>query len=324
MPYASRTCAPSTIVLALFAAVLAPSAPAHAQDGARDEDAEAVINAPGHPLLQGFRWRSIGPTEQGGRVDDLAVHPEDTRIFYVGFATGGLWKTTNNGTTFESIFDSHETHSIGALALAPSDPEVLYVGTGEANNRQSSSFGYGVYKSTDGGATFAHMGLRETQSIARVLVHPTNPDVVWVAAVGHLFGPNAARGVFKSSDGGESWRHVLAVDEDTGATDLVMDPSNPDVLFASTYQRRRNVCCFVGGGPGSGIWRSGDGGESWSPVEGGGLPAGTLGRIALAMTPADPDVVYAQIEVAADRATPLSEEEQDEWRRLARVDSLPP
>lgn len=324
MPYASRTCTPSTIALALFAAVLAPTAPLHAQDGARDEDAEAVINAPGHPLLQGFRWRSIGPTGQGGRVDDLAVHPEDTRIFYVGFATGGLWKTTNHGTTFESIFDSYETHSIGALALAPSDPDVLYVGTGEANNRQSSSFGYGVYKSTDGGATFAHMGLRETQSIARVLVHPTNPDVVWVAAVGHLFGPNAERGVFKSSDGGESWRHVLAVDEDTGATDLVMDSSDPDVLFASTYQRRRTVCCFVGGGPGSGIWRSGDGGESWSPVEGAGLPAGTLGRIALAMTPADPDVVYAQIEVAADRESPLSEEEQDEWRRLARVDSLPP
>ena len=324
MSYASRTCAPSMIVLALFAAVLTLPPPVHAQDGTPDEDAEAVINAPGHPLLQGFRWRSIGPTGQGGRVNDLAVHPEDTRIFYAGFATGGLWKTTNNGTTFESIFDSHETHSIGALALAPSDPDILYVGTGEANNRQSSSFGYGVYKSTDGGATFAHKGLRETQSIARVLVHPTNPDVVWVAAVGHLFGPNAERGVFKSSDGGESWRHVLAVDEDTGATDLVMDPSDPDVLFASTYQRRRTVCCFVGGGPGSGIWRSGDGGESWSPVEGAGLPAGTLGRIALAMTPADPDVIYAQIEVAADRESPLSDEQQEEWRRLARVDSLPP
>ncbi|WP_419939754.1 glycosyl hydrolase [Candidatus Palauibacter sp.] len=324
MPYASRTCAPSMIVLALLAAVLTLPAPVLAQGEARDEETEVVINAPGHPLLQGFRWRSIGPTGQGGRVDDLAVHPADPRTFYVGFATGGLWKTTNNGTTFESIFDSYETHSIGALALAPSDPDVLYVGTGEANNRQSSSFGYGVYKSTDGGATFVHAGLRKTQSIARVLVHPTNPDVVWVAAVGHLFGPNAERGVFKSSDGGESWRHVLAVDEDTGATDLVMDPSNPDVLFASTYQRRRTVCCFVGGGPGSGIWRSGDGGESWSPVEGAGLPAGTLGRIALAMTPADPDIVYAQIEVAADREPPLSEEEQDEWRRLARVDSLPP
>ena len=324
MPYASRSYAPSTIVLVLLALALALAPPVYAQEGNGEAASEAVLNTPEHPLLQGFRWRSIGPTGQGGRVDDLAVHPEDTRIYYVGFATAGLWKTTNNGTTFESIFDSYETHSVGALALAPSDPEVLYVGTGEANNRQSSSFGYGVYKSTDGGATFANVGLRETQSIARVIVHPTDPDVVWVAAVGHLFGPNTERGVFKSSDGGATWRHVLAVDEDTGATDLVMDPSNPDVLFASTYQRRRSVCCFVGGGPGSGIWRSDDGGESWSPVEGSGLPGGTLGRIALAMTPADPDVVYAQIEVAADRETPLSEEEEEEWRRLARADSLPP
>ncbi len=324
MPYAPRPYASSAIVLALLAAALAPAASVHAQDGNGDAGSEAVLNAPAHPLLQGFRWRSIGPTGQGGRVDDLAVHPEDTRIFYAGFATGGLWKTTNNGTTFESIFDSYETHSIGALAIAPSAPSVLYVGTGEANNRQSSSFGYGVYKSTDGGATFTNVGLRETQSIARVIVHPANPDVVWVAAVGHLFGPNVERGVFKSSDGGETWRHVLAVDEDTGATDLVMDPSDPDVLFASTYQRRRTVCCFVGGGPGSGIWKSGDGGENWSRVMGAGLPRGTLGRIALAMTPADPDVVYAQIEVAADRESPLSEEEQDEWRRLARADSLPP
>lgn len=324
MPYASRSYAPSTIVLALLAFALALAPSVYAQEGDGEAASEAVLNAPEHPLLQGFRWRSIGPTGQGGRVDDLAVHPEDTRIYYVGFATAGLWKTTNNGTTFESIFDSYETHSVGALALAPSDPEVLYVGTGEANNRQSSSFGYGVYKSTDGGATFANVGLRETQSIARVLVHPSNPDVVWVAAVGHLFGPNTERGVFKSSDGGATWRHVLAVDEDTGASDLVMDPSNPDVLFATTYQRRRTVCCFVGGGPGSGIWRSEDGGESWSPVEGSGLPGGTLGRIALAMTPADPDVVYAQIEVAADRETALSEEEAEEWRRLARADSLPP
>ena len=319
MPDASGTRVVSTIALALTAVSLA-ALPASGQDG----DEVPIINAPEHPLLQGFRWRSIGPVGQGGRVDDLAVHPTDPRVFYVGFATGGVWKTTNNGTTFQPIFDSYETHSIGDLALAPSDPEVLYVGTGEANNRQSSSFGYGVYKSSDGGASFAHMGLSEIQSIARVLVHPANPDVVWVAAIGHLFGPNPERGVFKSTDGGETWRQVLAVDEDTGATDLVMDPSNPDVLLAATYQRQRTVCCFVGGGPGSGIWRSEDGGETWSRVVGSGLPAGTMGRIALAMTPADADVVYAQIEVAADQEAPLSEDEIEEWRQLARVDSLPP
>jgi len=145
-----------------------------------------VANQSDHPLLAPFRWRSIGPVGQGGRVDDIAVHPVDARIWYVGFATGGLWRTRNNGTTFEPIFDEHETHSIGAIAIAPSDPRVLYVGTGEANNRQSSSFGAGVYKSTDGGDSFAYVGLRGTQSIARVVVHPTDANTAWVAAVMEL------------------------------------------------------------------------------------------------------------------------------------------
>ena len=292
-------------------------------DGAA-QDADAPVNASDHLLLRPFSWRSIGPYGQGGRVDDLAVNPDDPHTYYVGFATGGLWKTTNNGTTFESIFDSYGTHSIGALAVAPSNPDILWVGTGEANNRQSSSFGDGVYKSEDGGRTFTHVGLRETQSIARVIAHPDDADVAWVAANGHLFGANPERGVFKTTDGGESWSHVLSVDENTGATDLVIDPSNPNTLFAATYQRRRTACCFVGGGPGSGIWRSDDGGESWSRLSGSGLPRGTMGRVALAMTPADPDVLYAQIEVAADREEPLTAEERAEWERLDDDDALPP
>lgn len=304
---------------ALAAAFLAAPSPSLAQDAD-----EPVINATAHPMLRGFTWRSIGPVGQGGRVDDIAVHPTDTRIFYVGFATGGLWRTTNNGTTFEPIFDTYETHSVGDIAIAPSDPDVLYVGTGEANNRQSSSFGAGVYKSTDGGDSFDFVGLRETQSIARVIVHPADPNTVWVAANGHLFGANPERGVFKTTDGGATWRHVLAVDEHTGATDLVVDPSNPDKLFAATYQRRRSACCFVGGGEGSGIWTSDDGGENWTPITGNGLPRGTMGRIALAMTPADPDVVYAQIEVAPDREDPLSEDEQAEWEEMEDEDELPP
>ena len=282
------------------------------------------VNASDHPLLQAFSWRTIGPFGQGGRVDDLAINPDDPHTYYVGFATGGLWKTTNNGTTFESIFDSYGTHSVGALAVAPSNPDVLWVGTGEANNRQSSSFGDGVYKSEDGGKTFTHVGLRETQSIARVIAHPDDADVAWVAANGHLFGPNPERGVFKTTDGGRSWNKVLYVGEDTGATDLVIDPSNPNTLFAATYQRRRTSCCFVGGGPGSGIWRSDDGGESWSRLSGNGLPRGTMGRVALAMTPADPDVLYAQIEVAADMEEPLTDEERAEWERLDDDDALPP
>jgi photosystem II stability/assembly factor-like uncharacterized protein len=290
---------------------------------AQDTD-EALVNQSDNQLLRPFRWRSIGPIGQGGRVDDIAVHPTDTRTYYVGFATGGLWKTTNNGTTFDPIFDEYGTHSIGAIGIAPSNPDVIYVGTGEANNRQSSSFGAGVYKSSDAGASFEFMGLHETQSIARVIVHPTDANTVWIAASGRLFGANPERGVFKSTDGGRSWNHVLAVDENTGATDLVIDPSNPSRLFAATYQRRRTECCFVGGGAGSGIWASDDAGESWSRLEGNGLPVGTMGRIALATTPADPDVIYAQIEVAADKVDPLTDEDRAAWEALAEDDESPP
>ena len=308
------------VFIGLMLAAVAPPVPTVSQEA----DTQEPIHTPDHPLLRAFRWRSIGPAGQGGRVDDIAVRPDDPHTFFVGFATGGLWKTTNNGTTFRPVFDTYGTHSIGALGLAPSNPDILYVGTGESNNRQSSSFGEGIYKSDDGGETFTHVGLRETQSIARVVVHPRDADVVWVAANGHLFGPNAERGVFKSSDGGSTWRKVLYVDEHTGATDLVIDPSNPNTLFAATFQRRRTACCFVGGGPGSGLWRSDDGGETWNRIEGNGLPNGTMGRIALAMTPANPNVVYAQIEVAADREQRLSEEALEEWERLDDVDSLPP
>ena len=302
-------------------AALAPS-PAAAQD---EDEAPARVNQSDHPLLSAFSWRSVGPFGQGGRVDDIAIHPGDHHTYLVGFATGGLWKTTNNGTTFRSVFDSYGTHSIGALAYSPANPDIVWVGTGEANNRQSSSFGDGMYKSTDGGETYTHVGLRETQTIARVIAHPTDVDVAWVAANGHLFGPNPERGVFKTSDGGRTWDHVLAVDENTGATDLVIDPSNPDVLFAATYQRRRTACCFVGGGPGSGIWRSDDGGDNWTRLSGNGLPGGTMGRVALAMTPADPNVVYAQIEVAADRERPLTDEERaDLEARDDRNEPLPP
>lgn len=259
------------------------------------------INAASDPLLRGFRWRSIGPVGQGGRVDDIAVVERTPSTFYVGFATGGIWKTTNNGTTFTPIFDTYSTHSIGDIAIAPSNPDVIYVGTGEPNNRQSSSFGDGVYKSTDGGRTFTQVGLRETQSIARVVVHPTNPDIVWVAAVGRLFGANPERGVYRSENGGRSWTRTLTVDANTGATDLVQHPTNPDILFAATYSRRRTAFGFASGGPGTGIWKSTDGGRRWSRVTGNGLPSGTMGRIALDIARSNPNVMYAQIEVAPDK-----------------------
>ena len=186
--------------------------------GAAQQNGDGVvINQSDNPLLRPFRWRSIGPIGQGGRVDDIAVSPDDPRVFFVGFATGGVWKTTNNGVTFRPVFDTYDIASAGAMAISPANTDIVWIGTGESNNRQSSSFGAGVYKSTDGGETFTLMGLTETQSIARMIAHPTDPDVLWLAANGRLFGPNPERGVYKTTDGGDSWDRVLYVDENTGA-----------------------------------------------------------------------------------------------------------
>jgi photosystem II stability/assembly factor-like uncharacterized protein len=265
------------------------------------EAQQRMVNRSDDPLLANFRWREIGPIGQGGRVDDIAVVESNPSTFYVGFATAGVWKTVNRGTTYEPIFDTYGTSSVGALGLSQSHPNVLYVGTGEANNRQSSSFGDGVYKTTDAGRTFTHVGLRETQTIARIVVHPTDPDVVWVAAAGHLFGAHPERGVFKSTDGGRSWRKVLYENEFAGATELIIDPSNPNTLFAALYERQRTAWGFASGGAASGIYRSDDGGERWQRVSGNGLPNGTMGRIAMDFSRSNPNVVYAQIEVAPDR-----------------------
>src|SRR5687767_15827070 len=172
-----------------------------------------MINRSSNPLLANFRFRSIGPASMGGRIDDIAVYEKDPRIIWIGYAVGGVFKSTNAATTFTPVFERYGSASIGDIALDQNNPDIAYVGTGEPNNRQTSSFGDGMYKTTDGGKTFTHIGLRETQTIGRVVVHPTNPDIVWVAAVGHLFGPNAERGVFRSENGGRTWTKTLYVDE---------------------------------------------------------------------------------------------------------------
>ncbi len=264
-----------------------------------------AINQTDDPILRTFRWRSIGPASMGGRVDDIEGVESRPSTYYVGFATGGIWKTTNNGTTFSPIFDTYPVSSIGDIAIAPSNPGIIYVGTGEPNNRQSSSFGAGMYKSTDAGKTFTQIGLADTQSIARVVVHPRNPDVVYVAAVGHLFGPNDERGLFKTADGGRTWTRSKFIDADTGFTDVAMDPSDPETLYAASYQRRRTPSGFNGGGPNSGIWKTTNGGRSWTRLTGSGLPdgGGILGRIGLAVSRSNPRIVYAQIEVGPSAGT---------------------
>jgi photosystem II stability/assembly factor-like uncharacterized protein len=309
MFHVSTTLRRRLLVVAGLAAMAAPFAGdiAAQQAPPAPAPAAAILHQPTDPRLQGFRWRSIGPTGQGGRIDDIAADEKNPSTYYIGFAVSGLWKTENNGTTFENIFGEYN-HSIGDIAIAPSNSNILYVGTGEPNNRQSSSFGDGMYKSTDAGKTWTHIGLRETQSIGRVVVHPRNPDIVWVAAVGHLFGPNDERGVFMTTDGGKTWSKTLYINQDTGATDLVIDPSNPNLLFAATYERRRTSWGFVGGGPGSALHQSVDGGKTWKKVTGGGLPRGTMGRIGLDFSRSNPNVIYAQIEVAPDKepAAPAS------------------
>ncbi len=254
-----------------------------------------AVNQSEDPILKEFRWRSIGPASMAGRIDDIEAVESNPSIYYVAFATGGLWKTINNGTTFEPIFDSYPAVSIGDMAIFQPNPSILWVGTGEANNRQSSSFGGGVYKSTDAGKTFTFMGLKETQSIDRIVTDPKDPNVVYVAALGHLFGPNKERGVFKTTDGGQTWANVKFIDEDTGFTDLVMDPSDNKVLYAASYQRRRTSWGFNGGGPGSGIWKTIDAGKTWTKLAG-GLPGPELGRIGLDISRSNPNIIYAQIE----------------------------
>src|SRR6266849_3467238 len=261
------------------------------------------INWSEDPMLKRFVFRGIGPASMGGRIDDIAGVDSNPYIYYVGFATGGVWKTTNNGTTFQPIFDTYSRGSIGDIAIAPSNPDIVWVGTGEANNRQSASFGDGIYKSTDAGKTFAKMGLENCQTIARIVIDPKDPNTVYVAVLGHLFGPNKERGVYKTSDGGKTWNNVKFIDEDTGFTDLVMDPSDSKTLYAASYQRRRTSWGFNGGGPGSGIWKTTDAGKTWTKLQGNGLPGGLLGRIGIDVSRSNPNVIYAQMEVSASAGT---------------------
>ena len=255
------------------------------------------INLTDDPLLKPFVWRSIGPANMGGRIDDIVAVESNPSIIYVGYATGGVWKSTNNGTTWTPIFETYPVASIGDLALAPSNPDILYVGTGEPNNRQSSTFGAGVYKSTDAGKTFEYMGLKETQSIGRVVVHPKDPNIVYVAAVGHLFAPNAERGLYKTTDGGKTWTNTKFIDNDTGFIDVTMDAGNPNTLYAASYQRRRAPWGFNGGGSGSGIWKTTDAGKTWTKLTGNGLPDNPIiGRIGINVARSKPGTIYASIE----------------------------
>jgi photosystem II stability/assembly factor-like uncharacterized protein len=266
-------------------------------------------------------WRSIGPATMGGRITDIAGVPGNPALFYVASASGGLFKTTNGGTTFAPIFENQPVLSIGAIALAPADPDVIYVGTGEGNVRNTASFGNGVYKSADGGKSWAWLGLGDTERFSRIRVHPKNPDVVYAAALGHEWGPNEERGLFVSRDGGRNWDKVLYVNETTGASDVILDPADPDIIYVGMYDYMRNAWVFRSGGPGSGLYRSKDGGKTWDELTAkapdNGLPAGLLGRIGVGVAPSDPNVVYALIESEAPGELWRSDDRGLTWRMVS-------
>ncbi len=268
-------------------------------------------------------FRSVGPTVMSGRVAAVEGKPGDPRTFYVAYASGGLWRTDNAGTSFTPLFDHQPTITIGDLAVDWRDPEgdgpTLWVGTGEANSSRSSYAGTGVYRSTDGGATWTHLGLAETQHIGRIALHPDDAATAWVAATGHLYSPNPERGVYRTTDGGRTWERTLSVDDDTGAIDLVVDPTNPDRLWATTWTRSRRAWDFREGGPGSAIWGSEDGGRTWTrlSVEGSGFPTGAdVGRIGLDVHPSG--VLFATVDNQARRP----EEEPDEDEPVVTRDLL--
>jgi photosystem II stability/assembly factor-like uncharacterized protein len=260
--------------------------------------APALLAQSGAPVAQQFdklHFRSIGPAIMSGRIADITVYEKNTSIWYAGAAHGGVWKTTSNGAVMTPIFEDKGLMSIGDVTVSQLNPEVLWVGTGESNNRQSTSWGSGVWKTADGGKTFQNMGLKDSKHIGRILIDPTNDDVVLVAATGPLFGSGGERGVYKTIDGGKTWKRVLFVDDETGANDIAMAPSDPKTIYATMYQRRRTSCCVNGGGPGSGIWKSVDGGDTWTRLTN-GIPSGPLGRIAIDVYRKNPSIVYASIE----------------------------
>ena len=308
---------PSLFLVALGAAATVPAGAATV--GQSPSEAASPLQE----ALDALRFREVGPAIMGGRVADVAPVESNPSKFYVGLASGGVWLTENNGMSWTPLFDEQPCASIGDVTVFQANPNVVWAGTGEPQNRQSTPWGCGVFKSTDGGRTWAGVGLEDTRHVARIALHPGDPDVAYVAAAGHLFGPNEERGVFRTTDGGATWERVLWVDEDTGAIDLVMDPSDPRTLFAAMYQRRRTAFGFSAGGPGSGLHRTTDGGDSWTELTR-GLPSGDKGRIGVDVHRRDGALVYALVESRGDgRGLYRSTDRGDSWEKVSSRNPRP-
>ena len=247
-------------------------------------------------VYNGLKFRNIGPALTSGRIADIAIHPQDESTWYVAVGSGGVWKTVNSGTTFEPIFDKQSSYSIGCVTLDPRNPSTIWVGTGENVGGRHVGFGDGIYVSHDEGKTWANKGLKASEHISKIMVHPENSQVIYVAVQGPLWSSGGERGFYRSEDGGSSWSRTLGNSEWTGVTDLVMDPENPDVLYAATWDRHRTVAAYMGGGPGSGLHKSVDGGKTWTELDN-GIPSSNLGKIGLAISPFDNETIYAAIEL---------------------------
>jgi hypothetical protein len=301
--------------------------------------APLAAQAPVATEFDKLHFRSIGPAIMSGRIADLAVYEANPAIWYVATAHGGIWKTTSNGALMQPLAQNKGLLSVGAIAMSQQNPNIVYAGMGESNNRQSISWGDGVYKTTDGGANWAHLGLPNSKAIARIVLHPTNDNIVFVAATGSLWGPGGDRGLYKSADGGRSWKKVLGGDEFTGATDVVVSHADPRVMYAALYQRQRTTCCMNGGGGGSGIFRSTDGGETWAKVSVPGFPGGPLGRIGLDMFRRSTNILFVTVEApggggrggnpggpdqpATGPGTYRSDDGGVTWRRTSTVNPRP-
>lgn len=279
----------------LFFLTLSPAA---AAQGSGEND-QPETKKYSETTFQGLKFRSIGPALTSGRIGDLAVHPEKNGTYYAAVSSGGVWKTVNSGTTWTPIFDSQESYSIGCITMDPSNPQVIWVGTGENNSQRSVGYGDGVYKSVDGGKTWKNMGLKESEHIGMIWIDPRNSQRIFAAAQGPLWAAGGERGLYKTEDSGETWEKSLYISSNTGVSEILADPGDPDTMYAVAYQRRRRVWTLLNGGPESGIHKSVDGGKTWKEMTS-GIPAVDKGRIGLAVSPADPSAVYAVIEAAGD------------------------
>ena len=269
--------------------------------------------------LNGFKFRSIGPAFMSGRIADIAIDPKNENVWYVAVGSGGVWKTTNAGTTWKPLTENQPFYSTGCLALDPQNNASIWLGTGENVGGRHVGIGHGLYHSSDGGKTWQEKGLKKSEHISKIIVHPTNPDIVWVASQGPLWSKGGERGLYKTTDGGKTWKNTLKVNEWTGATDLVIDPTNPDILYCATWQRHRNVAVYMGGGPGTSIYKSTDGGETWNKIDN-GIPKSNKGKIGLAISPMKPNVLYAAVELELRKGAVFrTENSGGNWTKMSNT-----